>query len=111
MAELEAMDDLLEEPAGLLLAEALLAANVIEKAATRRVLHDDVDVGWRIDDLKQLDDVLIGHALQDLDLPRHAPPVVAVRELTLLDHLDRYFPVAQVVNPEADLECHGRDNT
>ncbi len=111
VAELEAVDDLLEEPAGLLLAEALLPANVVQEAATRRVLHDDVDVGGRIDHLKQLDHVLISHALQDLDLPRDAPPVVAIGELTLLDHLDRYFPVAQVVDSEADLESHGGDNT
>jgi len=47
----DACDDLLHEGDGLLLAESLVLDDVVEELAALCVLHDEVDVGFGLDDL------------------------------------------------------------
>ena len=60
-------------------------------AADAPVLHDEENLTRCVDDLEQLDDVLVTHALQDADLAAHALHVRRLHDAALLQDLDGHL--------------------
>ena len=100
---LDAGDDLLEEAAALGLLDARLLDDVVEKLAAVRVLHDEVQLLGRLDDLVELDDVRVADHLQDLDLAGHALHVRHLADAVLLEDLHGHLLARQLVRAQLDL--------
>ena len=95
---LDAGEELLQEARGLLLLDAAVRDDVVEELAARRVLHDQVELLVRLDDLRagegaapyfvELHELRVPNYFEDVDFARDALHVRHVRDFVLLEDLD-----------------------
>lgn len=91
-------DQLLVEPARLLLLEFGLARDVREEFPVAAVLHNDVEASRGFNNLIHLNDVRVAHNLQDVDLSRNALNVVHFCDFILFEDFDRDLLIREQVN-------------
>jgi hypothetical protein len=92
-----------EDLARLPLPQLALALHVRAQVAAARVLHDDVDALGGVDHLQLANAVRMVEPLHELDLLRHALPVVGLLQLPLLVTLDSDLGTSKAVPREAHL--------
>mmetsp|Transcript_26940 Transcript_26940/g.75743 ORF Transcript_26940/g.75743 Transcript_26940/m.75743 type:complete len:310 (-) Transcript_26940:208-1137(-) len=68
VAVLDSRNDLVEEVAGLVSRQASFGHDVIEQLSSGNVLDDEEDIGGRVDDFVESDDVRVRAQVQDVDL-------------------------------------------
>ena len=84
VAELQPRHNLHEEAPRCRLGQALALPHVVQQAAARRELLDDIDLSWQADNVEQVDDCrMICEALEYADLAANALPVVAAFDCCL----------------------------
>eukprot|EP00350_Pseudokeronopsis_sp_OXSARD2_P011849 CAMPEP_0170552134 /NCGR_PEP_ID=MMETSP0211-20121228/10081_1 /TAXON_ID=311385 /ORGANISM="Pseudokeronopsis sp., Strain OXSARD2" /LENGTH=100 /DNA_ID=CAMNT_0010859695 /DNA_START=2519 /DNA_END=2821 /DNA_ORIENTATION=- len=91
MEVLDSRDDLLEELAGLFFLQGGIGHDIIEEFPSGGVLHDQIELSWRFNYLKELNDVGVSDHLKDLDFPLHALHVCLLRDLLFLQDLHSHL--------------------
>ena len=81
----------MEKTAGVRLLHPRVGDDVVEQLAAITVLHDEEDLPGSINDLEQLDDVFVAHALEDGDLAADTFHVRWLHNAALLQDFDGYF--------------------
>lgn len=99
---LDAGDDLLVELAGLFLLQFGVLDDVVEELSTAGVLHDQVELLGRLDDLVQLDDVRVPDLLENVDLPGDSLDIRRICNTVLLQNLDANLLTRQRMSPKFD---------
>lgn len=87
----DSVNQLLKQPAALLLREMVLGRDVVEELTVAAVLHDQKQALGRLDDFVQLNDAGVPHDLQDVDFSLDSLDVVDVLDLPFVQNLDRHF--------------------
>lgn len=89
VAEVEPLEHAPEELGSTRLGEPPVCVQVREEVAARRILHDHEDLGRRVDDLIEPNDVLVAQDLHGVDLARELLRALwAVDQLAPVDDLD-----------------------
>lgn len=113
---MNAVQDLLEKPGGLLLAQRLLLGQEVKQLSAGHQLQDQDHVGLVFEDVVQRDDVAVLDLPQDVDLSldllaAHPPPTG--RQPPLLDELGRVLHTRALLLALADdgeLSAAGQSN-
>jgi hypothetical protein len=86
---LDSCNDLMEKAAGLGLLHSAIGHDVIEELATGGVLHDQVKLPSRLNDLIELHDVGMPYKLEDVHLSGHALHICNLLDAVLFEDLHR----------------------
>lgn len=81
---LHTTNNLVEELERLGLFDALVLHDVVEELASISVLHDQVKLLGRLDDLVKLNDIWVSNHFQNMDFPRHSLNVIYILNLVFL---------------------------
>lgn len=84
-------NDLLEEPACLLLLKPLSFDDIVEQLASVCVFHDEEQLARGLDDFIELNDIGVSDDLKDVDLSSHPLHIRLVLDLVFLEYFDGYF--------------------
>eukprot|EP00429_Kryptoperidinium_foliaceum_P018166 CAMPEP_0176041802 /NCGR_PEP_ID=MMETSP0120_2-20121206/20739_1 /TAXON_ID=160619 /ORGANISM="Kryptoperidinium foliaceum, Strain CCMP 1326" /LENGTH=312 /DNA_ID=CAMNT_0017375211 /DNA_START=436 /DNA_END=1371 /DNA_ORIENTATION=+ len=95
--------DLVEEATRLRLLDAPVRNDVIEQLVPGRVLHDQVQLAARLNNLEQLDDVWMPDQLQDVDFARHPLDIGNLLDTVFLQDFDRDARSGEDVSAELNL--------
>lgn len=88
--KLNAGHNLVVELETLTLREPVFCYDIIKQFTTTGVLHDQINVALRLDDLIEFDYVLVPNALKNFDLANNSLYVSLVRDPVLLQNLNCY---------------------
>lgn len=106
MNVLDASNDLLEESTRVSLLDAGVLDDVVEEFSSDCVLHDEVELFGRFDDLIQLNDIWVPDQLQNVDLASYTFNVRHVADAVLFQYLDSDLLTRQCMHAQLNLpEC------
>ena len=99
-------DDLVKEFEGLRLLNTLVLDDVVEELASIRILHDKIELLWRLNDFVQLDDIGMANHLQNMDFPCNSLNIIDILDLVFFENFDRHSFTGKLMHTKFDLaEC------
>ena len=97
---LNSSDDLMKELESLRLFYSLVLDDVIEELSSISILHDQVKLLWRLNDLIQLDNIWVADHLKNVDFTSDSLDIVHVLYLIFLQNFDSDSFIGQLVNAQ-----------
>ena len=103
---LNSSDDLMKELESLRLFYSLVLDDVIEELSSISILHDQVKLLWRLNDLIQLNNIWVADHLENMNFTSNSLYIVHVLYLVFLQNFDSDSFISQFVNAQLDFsEC------
>ena len=99
-------NDLVKEFEGLRLLNTLVLDDVVEELASIRILHDKIELLWRLNDFVQLDDIGMANHLQNMDFSCNSLNIIDILDLVFFENFDRHSFTGELMHSKFDLaEC------